>query len=37
MLRTETIATLASELSTRREVREALYDIQDLYDKRSCR
>ena len=35
MLRTETIATLASELSTRREVREALYDIQrSFYDKK---
>ncbi len=35
MLRTETIATLASELSTRQEVREALYDIQrSFYDKK---
>ncbi len=35
MLRTETIATLASELSIRRDVREALYDIQrSFYDKK---
>ena len=35
MLRTETIATLASELSSRQEVREALYDIQrSFYDKK---